>query len=107
MTLPDADIGAVADADRRDQRGVGADERIGADAGLALVDAIIVAGDRARTDIGPGADECIADIGQVIDLGALADLGRSSLRRNCRPSNPGPDWRPAAAARTGRPSRRR
>ena len=47
-----ADIGALADLDRRHQRGVGADEGAGADLGAMLGEAVIVAGDGAGADIG-------------------------------------------------------
>ena len=75
MTLPDADIGAVADRHRRDQRGVRADEGALADLGAVLAEAVVVAGDRAGADVGPGADMGVADIGQVVDLGAGAEAG--------------------------------
>ena len=52
MTLPERDIGAVADRHRRDQRAVRADEGAGADLGVVLVEAVVVAGDRAGADVG-------------------------------------------------------
>ena len=69
-----ADIGALADLDRRHQRGVGADKGAGADLGAMLVEAVIVAGDGAGADISARADAGIADISEVVNLGALADL---------------------------------
>src|ERR1700685_947144 len=65
-----AHIGAVADLARRPQRRVRADERVLADLGAVLGAAVVIAGDGAGTDIGAGADEGVADIAQVIDLGA-------------------------------------
>ena len=44
-----------------------------------LVEAVIVAGDRAGADIGARADARIADISEMIDLGALGDLGLLDL----------------------------
>ena len=68
-----ADIGAVADLDRGDQRRIRADERARADVRVVLVEAVVVAKDRARADVGAGADAAIAEIGQMIGLGALLD----------------------------------
>ncbi len=70
-----ADIGALADRDRRDQGGVRADEGAGADLGAVLVEAVVVAGDGAGADVGAGADARVAEIGEVVGLGARADLG--------------------------------
>src|SRR5882724_652007 len=64
------DVSAAADLDRRHQRGIGADECAGADLGLVLCEAVIVAGDGARADIGIGADMGIADIAEMVDLDA-------------------------------------
>ena len=58
-----ADIGAVADLDRRDQRRVRADERALADVGAVLGRAVVVAGDGAGADIGARADARVADVG--------------------------------------------
>src|SRR5262245_17642465 len=68
-----AHIGALADLHRRDQRRVRADERVLADLGAVLADAVVVAGDGAGADIGAGADGGVADIAQVIGLGAGLD----------------------------------
>ena len=72
-----ADIGAVADRDRRHQRRVGADEGARADVGLVLAEAVVIAGDGAGADVGPCADARVADIGQMVDLGAGFDRRRS------------------------------
>ena len=58
------DIGAVADRHRRDQRAVRADEGARADLGVVLVEAVVVAGDRAGADVGARADMRVADIGR-------------------------------------------
>ena len=42
--------------------------------GVVLHHAVIVAGDRARADIGFGADGRVADIAQVVHLGPFGDL---------------------------------
>src|SRR5580700_401203 len=65
-----ADIGAVADVDRRHQRGIGADEGTRTDRGLVLCEAVIVAGDGAGADVGTGADMGVADVGEMVDLDA-------------------------------------
>ena len=57
-----ADIGAVADLDRRHQRRVRADEGAVADIGAVLGDAVVIAGDGAGADIGARADPRVADI---------------------------------------------
>src|SRR5690606_36529449 len=80
------DHGAVADGHRRDQRRVRADEGAGADVGTVFGKAVVVAHDRAGADVGLGADPRVAEVGQVIGLGArlerrvldldeIADLG--------------------------------
>ena len=50
------DIGAIADPDRRHQRGIGTNEGAFADRRLVLEEAVIVAGDGAGADVGIGAD---------------------------------------------------
>src|SRR5262249_27802166 len=57
-----ADIGAVPDLHRCDQRRIRADERILADLGAMLGHAVVLAGDAAGADIGARADGCIADV---------------------------------------------
>ena len=68
-----ADIGAVADLDRRDQRRIRADEGALADVGAVLGGAVVVAGDGAGADIGARADPGVADIAQMVGLGAGLD----------------------------------
>ncbi len=67
------DVGAVADGDRGDQGGVGADEDAVADGGLVLVDAVVVAGDDAGADVDAGTDDRVAEVGEVVGLGAGAE----------------------------------
>ena len=75
-----------ADRDGRDQRAVGSDKRTGADLGLVLEEAIIVAGNRSCADVGACADVGVTKICQMVGLGAwthrrflyldeIADLG--------------------------------
>ena len=66
-------IGALAHPHRRDQRGVGADERPRADLGAALLHAVEIAGDGARADVGRLPHRRVADVGEVVHLCALAD----------------------------------
>ena len=65
------DIGSVANRDRGDEGRVRADEGAGADVGLVLGEAVVIAGDGSRADVGVRPDSRIADIGQMIDLGAF------------------------------------
>src|SRR5690606_37045946 len=58
------------DLDGRDQSRVGADERAVADHGAMLVRAVVVARDRARADVDAAAEGRVADVAQVIHLGA-------------------------------------
>src|SRR3546814_13193928 len=74
-----ADDRVAADPHRRDQRAVRSDEGVLADFGAIFEIAVIIAGDRARADIGPRTDADVAQIGQVVGLGALADLGLLGL----------------------------
>src|SRR5476651_2668868 len=69
------DIGTVADLDRRYQRRIGADKSAGADIGVMLGDAVVIAGDGAGADIGARTDPGVADVAQMIGLGAGLDLG--------------------------------
>ena len=69
-----ARVRAVAETDRRDEHRVDADERAGADRGAVLVLAVVVGGDRSGADVGPLADVGVADVGQVRDLRAGADV---------------------------------
>ena len=62
-----ADIGALADLHRRDQRGIGADKGPLADRGLVLQEAVIVAGDGPGADVAISADMSVADVGKMVD----------------------------------------
>src|SRR5205807_7715656 len=68
-----ADVGAVADGDRRHELGVAADEDLLSDPRSVLRLAVVVAGDDARADVGPFADVGVAEVGQVLRLRPLAD----------------------------------
>ncbi len=69
------DVGAGADGDGGDEGGVGADEGAVADGGEVLVDAVVVAGDGACADVDAGADDGVAEVVQVVGLGAFAEGG--------------------------------
>src|SRR6266480_6746788 len=64
-----ADIGAVLDLHRRHQRGVRSDENAGADIGVVFVEAVVIAGNRARPNVRAGAHPRIAEIGEMIGFG--------------------------------------
>src|SRR5580692_6435273 len=68
-----SDRSAVADLYRRHQHAARADEGSGADPGLPLVGTIVVAGDRAGTDIDRAPNLAVADVGEVIGLAARAN----------------------------------
>ena len=93
---PAATLAPRPDLDGRDQVDVGADEGLRADRRLVLLLAVIVAGDRAGADVDVLGDIGVADVGEVVDLRAEADLrgldlgevadaraGRSSSRGGC------------------------
>src|SRR5215472_6098351 len=65
-----ADVGTIANLDGRHKRGVGAYEGPLTDVGEVLVEAVVVAEDRARTDVGAFTHPSIADVGQVVGLGS-------------------------------------
>jgi hypothetical protein len=66
-----AERGAAADGDRRHQLRIGADEDVVLDHRAVLVGAVVVAGDGAGADVDVPADGGIADIGEVVGLGAV------------------------------------
>src|SRR5215472_4582097 len=68
--------GAATDTDRRDQLGIRADKHVVLYHGAVLVRAVVVAHDCARTDVNVLPDLAVADIGQMVGLGALADAAR-------------------------------
>ena len=70
-----ADVGSILNRDGRHQGGIAADENPFADDRTILVDAIVVAGDGAGADVGLLADFAIAEVGEVVGFGALAELG--------------------------------
>jgi hypothetical protein len=67
-------VGATSNLDGRNERRVAADEDAVSDYCRVLVDAVVVAGDRSGTDVDTFSDFGVAEIGQVIRLGALAQL---------------------------------
>src|SRR5687768_18008225 len=64
-----ADIRAFADGDRRNQLRIAADEGAVFDDRLLLPDPVVVAGDRAGSDVYIRPDRRIAEVGEVICLG--------------------------------------
>ena len=69
----------MTDGDRCDKLRVGTDEDAVLDHGAMLVRAIVVAGNRAGTDIDVAADGRVADVRKMINLAALADCTRLDL----------------------------
>src|SRR6266850_3105703 len=67
------DIRAIADSNRRNQSGIAPDKHFVPYRGREFVEAVVVAGDRARADVCFRADLRIAEIREVHRLGALAD----------------------------------
>ena len=74
---------------------------------LIFEEAVIIAGDRARADIGAGADLGVAEIGQVVGLGALAEPRLLDLDEIADLGASRRSPRRAAAGRRGRSRRRR
>src|SRR5262245_63822670 len=81
--LPDGGAGADSRAlrhrDRRDELHVGADLHLVFDHGAVLARAVVVAGDGARPDVDVAADRGVADIGEMVRLGARSDAARLDL----------------------------
>ncbi len=77
-------VGAVADAHRRHQHRVDADERPGADRRAVLRGAVVVGGDRAGPDVRSRADVGVADVRQVRHLRPGADGGILDLDERAR-----------------------
>src|SRR5690348_10763685 len=57
-----ADVRIATDRDGRHQLAIAADERAGLDRGLVLRDAVVVAGDRAGTDVGLRPDRRVTEV---------------------------------------------
>src|SRR3954454_24513392 len=70
-----ANIRAIPHRDRRDERRVDADEGPLPDRGAVLAEAVVIAGNGAGADIRPGPNRRIADIGEVVRLGASPHRG--------------------------------
>src|SRR6478735_11828076 len=69
------DVGSVGDGARSDDDRVAADEAVLPDGGVALRHTVVVGEDRARADVGPGADGGVTAVAEVRHLRAVADLG--------------------------------
>src|SRR5204862_2894028 len=74
-----AECRAPAYAHRRDELGVRAYENVVLDDGAVLVRSVIVAHDRARADVDVSAHLAVADIREVIRLGARSYATRLDL----------------------------
>src|SRR6185369_17410098 len=70
---------AATDSDRGHQLRIGPDVDVVLDHRPMLVRAVVVAGDRARTDVDVAPDRRVAHVGQVVRLAALADGARLHL----------------------------
>ena len=74
----------IADVYRGDEHRVRTDSRTFPDLRPVLAKAVVVDGDRSGSDVGPGADLGVADVGQVRDLGPLPDLRALDLDEGAR-----------------------
>ena len=90
------DVRAVANAHRRDQRGIAADKNAAADRGRVLRDAVVIARDRAGADIRSAARWSRRPDSSDDWPSRLRAKLFSSARRNC------PRARPRAHPRPGR-----
>src|SRR5882672_2480957 len=70
---------AAADADRRHQLRVRTDEHVVLDDRAVLVRPVVIAHDGPRTDVHVPAHLAVADVAEVVGLGALADAARLDL----------------------------
>ena len=81
---PGADDGSVADRHRGHELDVRADEDARRRCRVVLGEAVVVAGDDAGADVRLLADRAVAEVGEVVRLGALRQDAPSSSRRSCR-----------------------
>ena len=65
----------IADSHRSHEDRIAADENAFANVGGIFLEAVVVASDRACTDVGFGTDLGVAEISKVGDLRASADNG--------------------------------
>src|SRR5437870_5124471 len=66
-------VSSISHGYGRDQSSIGTDEGSLADIGAVLCHPVVVADDRARTEIRSGPESRIPDIGQMIGLGTVLD----------------------------------
>ena len=66
------DGGAGVDGEGGDEFGVGADEYVITDDGFVLLNAVVVTGNGAGADVDPCSDLAVADVAEMVGLGALA-----------------------------------
>lgn len=74
-----ADVGAFADGDRRNQLRIAADEGSVSDGGHLFPEPVVVARDGAGTNVHVGANDGVAEIGEVRGLRSLAEHGLLQL----------------------------
>src|SRR5574340_1137631 len=74
-----ANIGALSDANRRDELRIAANEGAVLDHRLVLLLAVVVARDRARADVHALADDRVAEIREVVRLRSPAERGLLQL----------------------------
>src|SRR5258708_3530832 len=67
-------VGALADADGRDQGTIAADKDAIFDDGGVLVNSVIVASDGSGADVDGGADFCVAKVSKVVGLRSLSEF---------------------------------
>ena len=79
-----SDIDIVAQGDWRDQRGIAADLHPVTDGRLIFLKTVVIARDRAGADVSIAADGHVAEIGEMVRLCAIADLGGLCLDESCR-----------------------
>ena len=79
-----SDVGIAPDRHRRHQLAVGTDERTGLDRRLVRAESVVVAGDRAGTDVGLGADRRIAEVGLARRAGPVFRWARRRERSDKR-----------------------
>src|SRR3954454_4745451 len=77
-------VGAITDLHGGDERRVDARADVGADRRAVLGAAVVVRGDVARPDVRALAHVGVADVGEVWDLGALADRRVLDLHEGAR-----------------------
>ena len=88
-TRPGANVCTVTNGNRGNQLCAASDKYFRFNRCLVFINTVVIAGNRARTDVAITANDSIANIAQMIDLGPFADLGFLGwTRRGFNPSLP-------------------